>query len=135
MMPDSLRKIFTRSSGVLARPFSWIAKNILFNLVELRAARRTGGFEFGTHDRQCLTDRAPFVEERLQLGEGGGVAGFGEKIGDIFHRNLFDVAEGIDGSLGFLSGEVFLDFDRLFRKLLQYFDFGGTVAELGKRVA
>src|SRR5258708_4141008 len=110
-------------------------KNILYDLVELRTPRHAEGFKFGGHNRQGLADRAPFVKERLQLGQCGGVAGLREKIRHIFHRNLFDVAISVDGRLSFLSGEFFLDVEGLLRKFLNGLNFSGAVAKLRKRVA
>ena len=137
LMPESFRRIsLPRSSGVFpARPTVQLNReNILHDLVRIsgRGACHQG-FEFGAPTiRQRLADRAPLVQECLQLGDCRGVIGFGKKVCHILHRDFLNVAIGLDGSFGFLSRKIFLNFLRLLREFLDGLDLGGAVAPAWK---
>ena len=61
--------------------------------------------------------------------------GFRKKVRDIFHRQLFDEAIGIDRHFGLLPDQVLLDFLHFLGKFFDSLDFRGAKAQFGKGAA
>ncbi len=106
-MPESLRSIFTRSSGVFPRPFNCDGKHFFHHLVEFWPAWHAQSFQFSADDGQRQANGTPFVEESFDLIDCGRLIGFRQEIRHVLHGELFDVVIGVDGRLGLLAGESF----------------------------